>query len=117
MSLFNKIDEKIKHWLLDCVDASEEYTEYKRKAEVFEEAYNKLSKESANLVRKYERMLHGSCSSITVAIPATMAPWYEDEKFSKLIWDELKSKDKVAFFEDNDKKYAGITVWNGVEIE
>lgn len=113
MSLFDKIDEKIKHWLLDCVDASEEYIKYMHKAAVYEEAYYKICKEAAKVCRSYEKLKSAyeePFQVITAEIPSTTAPWYEDSEFSSALWSELKSKEVVVFSEDADKKYASIVV-------
>lgn len=113
MSLFDKIDGKIKRWLLDCVDASEEYTKYEHEAAAYIEAYKKLSKAASETCRSYEKLkrtYEASPRIITVKIPSTTAPWYEDAEFSSALWSELKSKEVVAFSEDADKKYASIVV-------
>lgn len=107
MSVFYKMAEAIKkfcgkvenanrNWLLDCLDA------------VDGEAYRQAVAESICWSKRtfdIERQL----KPVIVAIPSTMAPWYEDELFSRKLWDEIRDC-SVGTFETEDLKYATVCV-------
>lgn len=93
MSIFRKIENAIKNWLLDCFDAvdGEEY----RRAVYAGDCWNKRANDMTRRLR-----------AVTVSIPSTMAPWYEDEMFSRKLWDEIRTY--VDTDENDDQKYATV---------
>lgn len=112
MSLLEKIDKKVKAWLLDCfdvVDAGEHFSDIAKLTETvksIQKEYDevmKVYKSATNAIEKIQAQY------ITVSIPVTWAPWYEDEKFSRLLWDKLKP-DYITMYEDGDRKYAMAAV-------
>lgn len=110
MNLLEKIDKKVRNWLLDCFDVvdagehSSEITKLVGTIESMQEKCDEVTKVCKPAVDAIEKMQY-----VTVSIPATWAPWYEDEKFSRLLWDKLKA-DCITMCEDGDRKYASIAV-------
>ncbi len=90
------VNNAIRNWLLDCLNA------------VDREAFDRMEYRAANwhtqLLDMTSRM-----RAITVSIPSTMAPWYEDEMFSRKMWDEMRTCG-VKTFETSDKKWANVIV-------
>lgn len=114
MNIFHKIAEVIKkfcgkaesairNWLLDCLDA------------VDGEAYRQVSYDCA-VWHKHTIDMVSRMRSITVSIPSTVAPWYEDEMFSKKIWDRIRDCG-VATFETSNDKWANVIVITTDELD
>ncbi len=91
-----KAEKAIRNWLLDCLDA------------VDGEAYRQVSYNSA-VWHKQVIDMTSRMRAITVSIPSTMAPWYEDEMFSRKIWDEMRTYG-VKTFETSEEKWANVIV-------
>ena len=91
-----KAENAIRNWLLDCLDA------------VDGEAYRRVEYNYADC---HNQLVHitSRMRAITVSIPSTMAPWYEDEMFSRKIWDEMRTYG-VKTFETSEEKWANVIV-------
>lgn len=110
LGFFDKIDGAIRNWLCDCFGAvsREEYYAGMRKA--YESAVSiadqcektvEICKTALDTVDKIQH--------VAVSIPSTRAPWYEDEEFSRLLWDKIKN-DFVTMYEGKNKKYAIVAI-------
>ncbi len=90
------VNNAVRNWLLDCLDA------------VDGETYRRAIDEGKQWCKRTEHT-ERRIRAVTVAIPSTMAPWYEDEMFSRKLWDEIRDYG-VATFETEDQKYATVCV-------
>ena len=104
MSLFEKIDNKVRNWLLDCFDVMDTWNDLVESTKSVQEKCDETMKVCKTAMDAVDKIQY-----VTVSIPATWAPWYEDEKFSRLLWDKLKA-DCITMYEDGDRKYASIAV-------
>lgn len=95
-SIFDKVDNKVKHWLMECFDLVEG------------EVYRELESDYIELATSSKRIIDAT-TVLYVSIPATVAPWYENVEFSTKIWDELKEK-YVRIAEIDDQKVATVIV-------
>lgn len=97
MSLFTKIDDGVKHWLMDCFDLVDG-SEYRDTVKKYEQCNRSLQK-----VRDRLR-------TVCAAIPSTTAPWYEDKEFAAKMWEVLKDE-YIVVRECANEKVAMITVY------
>lgn len=96
MNVFEKMDERVKHWLMDCFDL------------VDGKVYREVMQDFVSLAKEAKSVL-SAVTVLHVGIPATTAPWYEDATFSEKVWGALK--DKYVSIEDcGDKMVATIIV-------
>ncbi len=110
MSLLDNVDKKVKSWLFDCFDVVDAGAHYNDMAEAAM-AIKSMQKKYDETVEAYKGIIDtvNKIRCVTVSIPATWAPWYEDEKFSRLLWDNIKS-DCIMTREDRKRKYASVAV-------
>lgn len=97
MNLLKKIDDGVKHWLMDCFDLVDG-TEYRDVIKKYEQSNLTLQK------------VRGRLGTVCAAIPATTAPWYEDKEFAAKMWEILKDK-YIVVRECANEKVAMITVY------
>ena len=110
MSLFKRVNKKVRGWVLNHFNAVDADGYFRNLANAVE-SMKSMQEKCDELVRACRADIDTvkKIQHVTVSIPATWAPWYEDEKFSRLLWDKLKA-DYVMMHEDGDRKYASIAV-------
>lgn len=107
MDIFDKIDSAIKGWLCDCFDVVDG-SKYRKDMIESLSAQKDKTEEITKILEKLVTVCDNT-RRITVSIPSVIAPWYEDKKFSRLLWDELKDK-YIAMEDDGDVKHASVIV-------